>query len=45
MVEVYLCDESLCPNCGAQCDRKIDHEGQHHCINCGCMWTEESEDD
>lgn len=36
-----LCDASLCPMCGAQCDRKIDHEGQHHCINCGCRWTEE----
>ena len=38
-----LCEESTCPNCGAQCDRRIDHEGQHHCINCGCRWYVEEE--
>ncbi len=37
----YLCPDSLCPMCGGPCDRYTDHEGQHHCINCGCRWTEE----
>lgn len=36
-----LCDESSCPACGAPCDRKVDHEGQHSCINCGCRWWDE----
>jgi hypothetical protein len=38
-----LCNESLCPNCGAQCDRHMDHEGQHCCINCGCRWSDEED--
>lgn len=38
-----LCPDSSCPQCGAPCDRHVDHEGQHHCINCGCRWTDEEE--
>lgn len=36
-----LCNEDYCPQCGAPCERLLDHEGQHKCINCGCRWTSE----
>lgn len=40
-----LCDESNCPACGAQCERHIDHDGPHKCINCGCTWYSEEDDE
>ena len=40
-----LCAISNCPQCGAQCDHKEAHEGQHHCINCGCRWWDDDEDE
>jgi hypothetical protein len=34
---VYLCGKG-CPACGAPCERKLDHDDQCKCINCGCRW-------
>lgn len=36
-----LCADDICPQCNAPCDQVADHQGQHHCINCGCQWWSE----
>lgn len=36
-----LCSDSYCPACGAQCQKRIDHLGQHDCINCGTKWSDD----
>jgi hypothetical protein len=41
MSEIKMCGESYCPACGAQCQKREDHEGQHDCINCGTKWSDE----
>lgn len=42
---VYLCNESFCPACGAPCQKRQDHVGQHDCINCGTKWSGEMFDE
>jgi uncharacterized Zn finger protein (UPF0148 family) len=37
-----LCRDSYCPACGAPCQNNQDHDGQHHCINCGTKWWDEA---
>jgi uncharacterized Zn finger protein (UPF0148 family) len=46
MSDDRLCIDDRCPACGAPCQRRQDHDGQHECINCGTRWwTDEDEDE
>lgn len=40
-----ICVSHYCVACGAPCERRQDHEGQHTCINCGTRWWDDAEDD